>query len=65
MSTQDEARAIMVRHRQLVRNRELSMLSRAAANIGMPGEVVNAAADVSNRTHPSFREYDRSHVGLS
>ena len=65
MSTQDEARAIMVRHRQLVRNRELSMLSRAAATIGMPGEVVNAAADLGSRSHPSFREYDRSNVGLS
>jgi hypothetical protein len=65
MSTQDQARAIMVRHRQLVRNRELSMLSRAVANIGMPGEVMAATTDLSSRSHPNFQEYDRSNVGLS
>jgi hypothetical protein len=65
MSTQDQTRAIMVRHRHLIKNREMSMLSRAAANLGMPGEVVSTAIDLNNRSHPNFREYDRSNVGLS
>ena len=38
MSTQDQARALMVRHQHLLKNREQSMLSRAAAEVGMPAE---------------------------
>ncbi len=38
MSVQDQARALMVRHRQMQRNREQSMLSRKATEIGMPSE---------------------------
>jgi hypothetical protein len=64
MSTQDQTRAIMVRHRHLIKNRELSMLSRAAASMGLPGEVA-VSSDMNNRSHPNFREYDRSNVGLS
>lgn len=38
MSTQDQARALMVRHQHMVKNREQCLLSRAAAEIGMPAE---------------------------
>jgi hypothetical protein len=38
MSTQDQARALVVRHQHLVKNREQSMLSRAAVEVGMPAE---------------------------
>ena len=35
MSTQQQARALMMRHHQFVKNRQQSMLSRAAAEIGV------------------------------
>ncbi|MBM0742504.1 hypothetical protein JOY44_12905 [Phormidium sp. CLA17] len=38
MSTQDQARALMVRHQHMVKNREQCLLSRAAAAVGMTAE---------------------------
>lgn len=38
MSTQDQARALMVRHQHMVKNRGQCLLSRAAAEIGVPIE---------------------------
>lgn len=35
MSTQEQARALMMRHHHLIKNREQSMLNRAAAEIGL------------------------------
>lgn len=40
MSTQDQARALMVRHQHMVKNREQCLLSRAAAEVGMPAELI-------------------------
>ncbi|HEY9909944.1 MAG TPA: hypothetical protein V6D18_20315 [Thermosynechococcaceae cyanobacterium] len=39
MSTQDQVRALMVRHQHVVKNRSQSMLSRAAVEVGMPAEI--------------------------
>lgn len=36
MSTQDQARALMVRRQHMVKNREQCLLSRATAEIGVP-----------------------------
>ena len=38
MSTQQQARALMMRHHQMVKNRQQSMLGRAAAEIGVDVE---------------------------
>ncbi len=38
MSTQQQARALMIRHHQMVKNRQQSMLGRAAAEIGVDVE---------------------------
>ncbi|MDX2096200.1 MAG: hypothetical protein SFW36_00360 [Leptolyngbyaceae cyanobacterium bins.59] len=38
MSAQEQARALMNRHHHLVKNRQQSMLSRAAVEVGMPAE---------------------------
>ncbi|WLT37741.1 hypothetical protein NON20_18725 [Synechocystis sp. B12] len=38
MSTQQQARALMMRHHQFIKNRQQSMLSRAAAEIGVEAE---------------------------
>ena len=62
MTIQDQARALMLRHQNMIRNRENCMLSRAADTVGMPAE----AAHMSHgQTSPNRQGYDRSHVGLS
>ena len=44
MSTQDQARALMVRHQHMVKNRGQCLLSRAAAEIGVPIESVDRSS---------------------
>ena len=62
MSVQDQARALMVRHRHMIRNREQAMLSRKASEMGMPAETAHI---VSNNSSANSETYDRSNVGLS
>ncbi|MBN8563983.1 MAG: hypothetical protein J0L70_25955 [Leptolyngbya sp. UWPOB_LEPTO1] len=62
MSIQDQARALMVRHRQMIRNREQSMLTRQASEVGMPSE---SAQVMQSNHHGNIENYDRSNVGLS
>ena len=38
MTAQDQARALMMRHHHLVKQRQQSMLGRAAAEVGLPPE---------------------------
>lgn len=38
MSTQQQARALMMRHQHAIKNRQQSLLSRAAAEIGLEAE---------------------------
>ena len=47
MSTQEQARALMMRHHHVVKNRQQSMLSRAAAEIGCEGVDGNQIQDKS------------------
>ncbi|MEG4941191.1 hypothetical protein [Microcoleus sp. F4-D5] len=35
MSTQEQARSLMMRHQHLVKNRQQSLLSRTAAEVGL------------------------------
>lgn len=37
MSTQEQARALMMRRHHLIKNRQQSMLNRAAAEVGLEG----------------------------
>lgn len=37
MSTQEQARALMMRHSHLMKNRQQSMLNRVAAEVGLEG----------------------------
>jgi len=65
MSTQQQARALMMRHHQMVKNRQQSMLNRAAAEIGVEVEE-NYWTTIQGKPQSSFRvTYDRSHVSLS
>jgi hypothetical protein len=66
MSTQDQVRALMVRHHQMIKNREQCMLSRAAAEIGMPAETAHFWNHIQGKpSSSSAASYDRSHVALS
>ncbi len=67
MSTQEQARALMMRHHHLIKNRQQSMLERTAAEVGLD---VDTAAHywnhIQGKPHPSFSaSYDRSHASLS
>ncbi|MEA5419532.1 hypothetical protein VB712_09875 [Spirulina sp. CCNP1310] len=66
MDTQGQARAMMMRHTQNIRNRQQSMLDRTASEMGM---------DIDNNQHPSEIQgklssasrlnYDRSGSSMS
>ena len=67
MSAIDRARALMSRHHQLVKNRQQSMLSRSAAEVGFPAE---EAADywgtIQGKPYAgASRSYDRSNATMS
>ena len=65
MSTQEQARALMMRHHHLIKNRQQSMLGRSAAEVGL--EVGSDYwTHLQGKPEPSFRAtYDRSNASLS
>lgn len=65
MSTADQARALMLRHHHLVKQRQQSMLSRANAEIGMPGEAGHWSHIQGKPSADASRSYDRSGSALS
>ena len=66
MSTQEQARALMMRHHHLIKNRQQSMLGRAAAEIGLELDTEEYWNHIQGKPHPSFRaSYDRSNASLS
>ena len=66
MSTQQQARALMMRHHQMIKNRQQSMLGRAASEIGLDADGTEYWGSIQGKPHPSFRKtYDRSNVSLS
>ena len=66
MNTQEQARALMVRHHQLIKNRQQSMLGRTLAETGMPGEVASNWNHVQGKPSAAARaSYDRSRASLS
>ena len=65
MSTQQQARALMMRHHKFVKNRQQSMLTRAAAEIGVEVEP-DFWTTIQGKPQSSFRSnYDRSGASLS
>jgi hypothetical protein len=66
MSTTDQARALMQRHHHSVKRRQQSLLSRSAAEVGLPAESANHWSHTQGKPNPSFRvSYDRSGASLS
>ena len=65
MSTQQQARALMSRHHQTIKNRQQSMLGRAAAEIGVDIDK-EYWGNIQGKPHSGFRKtYDRSDASLS
>jgi hypothetical protein len=66
MSTEQQARALMIRHHQMVKNRQQSMLGRSAAEIGMETEIGEYSGNTQGKPNPTFKiSYDRSRASLS
>ncbi len=66
MGAQDQARALMTRHHHFVKNRQQSMLSRSAAEVGLSSDSANYWTHIQGKPQPSFRSsYDRSHAAIS
>ena len=65
MSAQEQARALMMRHHHLIKNRQQAMLGRAAAEVGLSVED-DYWTHTQGKPDPTFRAtYDRSNVALS
>ncbi|MCL1471266.1 hypothetical protein [Argonema antarcticum] len=54
MSANEQARALMLRHQHLVKNRQQAMLGRAAAEVGLPMDGENLS-NTQDKQNPSFR----------
>ncbi|MBR8838180.1 MAG: hypothetical protein DSM106950_30305 [Stigonema ocellatum SAG 48.90 = DSM 106950] len=66
MSTQEKARALMMRHYQLIKNRQQSMLERTGKEVGLSGEVSNYWNPIQGKIDPIARiTYDRSSAAMS
>lgn len=64
MCTESQARSLMTRHHQLIKNRQRSLLNRAATEVGI--EPDNYWSNIQGKPHPSFRDsYDRSGSSMS
>lgn len=65
MTAQDQARALMMRHHHMVKNRQQSMLSRANSEVGMPGDVEYWSTIQGKPSADASRSYDRSGSTMS
>lgn len=65
MSTNDQARALLSRHHHMIKNRQQSMLNRAAAEIGIE-DTHDYWNNIQGKPHPTFtKNYDRSSSTMS
>jgi hypothetical protein len=66
MSTQERARALMMRHYQLVKNRQQSMLERVGEELGLPEEASHYWNPIQGKIDPTVRmTCDRSNATMS
>ncbi|ELR96552.1 hypothetical protein [Gloeocapsa sp. PCC 73106] len=66
MSTESQARALMMRHHHSIKNRQQSLLNRTAAEIGLDVTDSDYWSNIQSKPHSSFRQtYDRSNAALS
>ncbi|MEM8778281.1 MAG: hypothetical protein AAGF26_05290 [Cyanobacteria bacterium P01_G01_bin.49] len=65
MSTQQQARALMIRHHQMIKNRQQSMLGRTAAEISVDVDK-DYWTTIQGKPCSTFRSsYDRSNASMS
>jgi hypothetical protein len=65
MDTNNQARALMMRHHHVIKNRQQSLLSRASAEIGVEFDS-EYSGGIQGKPHSSFaKSYDRSGGTLS
>jgi hypothetical protein len=65
MSIEQRTRALMVRHQHMINNRQECMLSRMAATVGLPNEVVEEWSRHQGKTRPEHAELNGKSVGVS
>ncbi|HIK44410.1 MAG TPA: hypothetical protein IGR64_05920 [Leptolyngbyaceae cyanobacterium M65_K2018_010] len=65
MSAQEQARALMLRHHHLVKNRQRSMLCRVNSEVGLPGDGGYWSHIQGKPSADAARSYDRSGSALS
>ena len=66
MSIQQQARALMSRHHQAIRNREQSMLLRSVGEVGLDVDVTQYHSHVQGKTPSNFgKSYDRGSSAMS
>ncbi len=61
MSTQEQARALMMRHHHIVKNRQQSMLNRTAAEVGLDG----LENSIDERNYSNRNNSDRPGTALN
>ncbi|HEY9863262.1 MAG TPA: hypothetical protein V6D21_03690 [Candidatus Obscuribacterales bacterium] len=63
MDTQNQARALMMRHHQVIKNRQQSLLNRIADEVGIePGDY---RTTIQGKPTDSASNYDRSGSSMS
>ncbi|MEA5618307.1 hypothetical protein VB711_10725 [Cronbergia sp. UHCC 0137] len=66
MSIQEKSRALMVRQHQQVKNRQQSMLMRAAQELGLPEEISHYWNPIQGKIDSTTQAlYSRSHAAMS
>ena len=66
MSVQESARLLAVGHRHAVTNRQRSLLSRAAVDVGMPVESIGVGGRIQGKPrYDAQHAYGRSSAAMS
>ena len=65
MSIETRKRALMIRHQHMITNRQQCMFSRAAAQVGVPGEAVEAWNQEEGKVYSIQAELNGKRVGVS
>jgi hypothetical protein len=66
MNTQNQARAMMMRHSQNIRNRQQSMLDRTASELGLDLDTNHYANTIQGKpSSTASLNYDRSTAAMS
>ncbi len=66
MSAQEQARALMMRHHHMIKNRQQVMLGRTLSEAGMPSEVSESWNTIQGKPYTASQSsYDRSRASFS